>query len=83
MSTSPRSFGSQMLLNQHAPIVERILENICLEDHPHCNKETLRELGYVSLMEATLNQKPSTECFERYAKILIQGRMIQYLFALG
>ena len=82
MSTCSHPLRTQTLINQHGLIVERILENINIEQYPHSNKETLRELGYVSLMEASLNPKPSNQSFERYATMLIQGRMIQHLFAI-
>lgn len=82
MSTCSLSLAPNLQLNKYASIVERIIENINVNQYPHCSKEMLREIGYVSLIEASHKHNIERKSFRCYAKIFIQGRIINHLFSL-
>ena len=80
-STSIEYTTPQHIFNRYAPTIEHVLSRVSLEKHPHCTKEELRKVGYIGLIQALETHSSKKGDFDRYARILIQGKVIHYLYA--
>ena len=82
ISTSIALTTPQHIFNRYAPTIENVLSKVSLEKHPHCTKDELRKVGYLGLIQALETHSSNKGNFDRYARILIQGKLIHYLYAL-
>ena len=63
-------------------MVEDIIAKVSIDQYPHCTRADLREIGHVGYVEVQERYNVRYGSFERYAKIFIQGRIVNYLFSL-